>query len=131
MVTADLKYIVIFEISTNVPVYEPCFERLENEFLGTFTLADNAFADRCGLEIGTTGTIHSILQLTASDNKKVKKKQYGMPGATPDPDNCRETQTDPTPELRSADCNLQTQMMAMPGSVILPAASSIAGSYSA
>ena len=57
MVIADLKYIVIFEISTNVPVYAPCFEKLKNEFLGTFTLADNAFAARCGLEIGTTGTI--------------------------------------------------------------------------
>ena len=88
--------------------------------------ADNAFAARCGLEIGTTGTIHSVLQLTASDNKKVKK-QYGMPGMTIDPENCRETQTDPIPELRSADCNLQTQMKVMPGSASLPAASSNVG----
>ena len=69
MVIADLKYIVVFDISTNVPVYAPCFERLNNEFLGTFTLADNAFAERCGLAIGATGSIHTILQLSASDNK--------------------------------------------------------------
>ena len=30
MITADYRYIVIFEINANVPVYAPCFERLSN-----------------------------------------------------------------------------------------------------
>ena len=32
MITADYRYIVIFEINANVPVYAPCFERLNNAF---------------------------------------------------------------------------------------------------
>ena len=107
MIIADLKYIVIFEISTNVPVYAPCFEKLKNSFLGTFTLADNAFAARCGIQIGTNGTVHSVLQLSASDNKNVKK-QFSMPGTAPTTvDAC--TQTDSVPERYEVDDSRRSQ----------------------
>ena len=45
MITADYRYIVIFEINANVPVYAPCFEKF-NAFLGTFTVMDNAYTMR-------------------------------------------------------------------------------------
>ena len=32
MITADYRYIVIFEVNANVPVYAPCFEKLNNAF---------------------------------------------------------------------------------------------------
>lgn len=80
MIIVDLRYIVVLGIQTNVPVYAPCFENFKNSFLGTFTLVDNAFAARCGLEIGTNGLIYFILQLSASNIKNVK-----LQGSLPSP----------------------------------------------
>ena len=72
MITADYRYIVIFEINANVPVYAPCFERLTNAFLGTFTVTDNAYSARRGIEVGASGHIFTMLQLCAADVKKTR-----------------------------------------------------------
>ena len=70
MLTADLKYIVIFEISNNVPIYAPCFEKLANTFLGTFDMKSNAFADRCGIKISKYGAVFTILKTEPPDTPK-------------------------------------------------------------
>ena len=72
MITADYRYIVIFETNANVPVYAPCFERLHNAFLGTFTVTDNAYSARCGIEIGASGHIFTMLKLCDDDVKKTR-----------------------------------------------------------
>ena len=99
MITADLKYIVVFDISTNCPVYAPCYEKYKDAFLGTFTLADNAFGARCGLRIDAQGTIQTVLQLMPHLNKDVKKaSKMSEPAVT-----CvdQSTQTDPVPGLNA------------------------------
>ena len=72
MITADYRCIVIFEINANVPVYAPCFERLTNALLCTFTVTDNAYSARCGNEVGPSGHIFAMLQLCAADVKKTR-----------------------------------------------------------
>ena len=80
-VTADYKYIVVFDVATNVPLYAPCFEKMKDTFLGTFTLSDNMFSGRCGLEIGPNGSINSTLRLSAAETKKANKKWlFEVPG---------------------------------------------------
>ena len=63
MITSCMRYIVIFEVSGNVPVYAPVFESLKNVFLGTFYLTDNVFQDRCGLQVDRKGNVYSMLQM--------------------------------------------------------------------
>ena len=41
MISHDLMYIIVFEVSNNVPIYASCFEDLEDVFLGTFELRKN------------------------------------------------------------------------------------------
>ena len=65
LITSCMRYIVIFEVSGNVPVYAPVLESLKNVFLGTFYLTDNAFQERCGIKVDPKGSIYSMLQLPA------------------------------------------------------------------
>ena len=62
-ITTDLRYIVIFEIQNNVPVYAPCSENLKQTLLGALALTYNAYMDRCGLAVGSTGRIYSMLKM--------------------------------------------------------------------
>ena len=75
IITADFRYIVIFEIDGNVPIYAPCFENLKFTFLGTFELAENAFWERCGISVDKTGRIISMLQMQATQSKNVKHRE--------------------------------------------------------
>ena len=64
MITSCMRYIVIFEVAGNVPVYAPCFDQLKNVFLGTSTLADNAFQERCGIRVDPVGNVYSMCRYT-------------------------------------------------------------------
>ena len=83
MITVDLRYIVIFEVQTNVPVYAPCFEKLKNTFLGTFTLTDNAFAQRCGLEVDASGYVYSTLLLSGFEKNSKQQSKFEGTGMAP------------------------------------------------
>ena len=50
MISPGGRYIVIFEVDANVPVWSPQFEK-GDEFLGTFSFLDNLFRERCGIYI--------------------------------------------------------------------------------
>ena len=80
MITADYRYIVIFEINANVPVYAPCCERLNSAFLGTFSVTKNAYSSRCGIEVGATGHIFTMLQLSVAETKKTRRANTSFSG---------------------------------------------------
>ena len=46
-------------------------EELKNVFLGTSTLADNAFQERCGIPVDPVGNVYSMLQMPEKELSKI------------------------------------------------------------
>ena len=47
-------------------------KQVANISFGTLTLTDNAFSERCGVNLGSCGRVYSTVQLNANDKKKIK-----------------------------------------------------------
>lgn len=53
----------------------------DNEcFLGTFTVTDNAYSARCGIEVGASGHMFTMLQLSVADAKKTRGANTSFSG---------------------------------------------------
>ena len=72
-------YIIVFEVSNNVPIYAPCFEELKDVLLGTYELKGNAFLNRCGVAVDTVGRVYTRLSLEEHDLGGLKKENTPVP----------------------------------------------------
>ena len=79
LISHDLMYIIVFEVSNNVPIYGPCCEELKDVFLFTFELKENAFLNRCGVAVDTVGRVYTRLSLDENDLGGLKKENTLVP----------------------------------------------------